>query len=293
MAPGTTDCLLSLLHESTSKVNGKDFNLVFCPERVAQGKALAEIKNLPQLIGAYSEDGYEQARIFFAKIGVFKTSKMLTPTEAEIGKLMTNMYRYVNFAFSNEMYMISRNYDVDIHKVIEECNRDYPRMNMPMPGPNVGGPCLAKDGKLLVETIPYCDLVNNAFLINESMPQFIFNESKKLDKSIRTALIMGMTFKKENDDTRLSLSFKLNKILKKNNIKVIKADGYINRQSIYDPFDFNIADVDAIYFMTPHKHLLDDYRFRLKDQLKSDCVIVDAWKSLEQPRTIFLNKDFK
>lgn len=298
VAPGTTDCLLDMIHSMTTKRNGKDFDLAFCPERVAQGEGLTEIISLPQLIGAYTEDGYNLAAQFFSKIGSFNALPIMTPTEAEIGKLMTNMYRYVNFAFANEMYMIGRNYGADIHKVISNCNKDYPRMKMPLPAPNTGGPCLTKDGKLLIETIPYCDLVQNAFIINESMPQYIFNESKKLtyteNTKIDKALILGMTFKKDNDDTRLSLSYKLKKILRKNNIEVVEGDGYIHdNHIIYEPFDFESNTIDVVYIMTPHDHLIEDYRNRLRNELRPNCVIVDVWKSLKQKETIFLNKDYK
>lgn len=288
VAPGTTICIRDLLEAETGLTEGKDFFLAFCPERVAQGKALIEMKSLPQIIGTFSDKSYTEAHIFFNKIGVFNVLPRLTPTEAELSKLITNMYRYVNFAFSNEMYMLGQQYGADIHSVIATANKDYPRMNMPMPGPNSGGPCLSKDGKLLVEQFPFGELVNNAFLINEGMPQYIFNQAKKL-KKIKTAMILGMTFKKDNDDSRLSLSYKLKKILKKNNIKIIEADGYIHVGPIYSPHDYVGGDIDAIFVMTPHQHLVDDFRYRLISELRYDCLIVDSWKALypEMKKTIY------
>ena len=136
----------------------------------------------------------------------------LTPREAEIGKLMTNMYRYVTFAFANQMWMISEKHGVNIDKVIDACNFDYPRMDVPHPGPNVGGPCLFKDGKFLLSDIPFGDLINTSFLINEGMPDYVFNRIKDINPYIEKVLIMGATFKKGCDDTRNSLSFKMRKI---------------------------------------------------------------------------------
>ena len=154
VSPGTTDQIRNLIEEKTRFKVGREIYLVFAPERVIEGQAIQEIRTLPQIIGAYDSNSYEKAEDFFL---TFLESECipLTPLEAEIGKLLTNMTRYVLFALANECYLIGESFGVNINKVIDACNRKYPRMNLPVPGPNVGGPCLYKDGWFLIEKIPY------------------------------------------------------------------------------------------------------------------------------------------
>ena len=152
VSPGTTEVIAKHIEREHGWTEGIDYFLVFCPERVVQGKSIIETTKLPQLVGASNDFSFNAAKDFFK---TFITNEIfrLTPREAEIGKLMTNMYRYVTFAFANEFWMIGEKHGINIDKVIEACNYDYPRMAVPHPGPNVGGPCLFKDGKFLLTEI--------------------------------------------------------------------------------------------------------------------------------------------
>lgn len=270
--PGMTDLLMERISSARQDLtSGVNFHLVFAPERVSQGKSLKETVILPQLVGGYNSFSLDEAKWFFNKLGVQKIKTML-PLEAEYGKLITNMYRYINFAFANEVYMMTADKNVNIHKVIESVNEDYPRMNMPLPGPNSAGPCLFKDGKLLVDDTPYGDLVNVAFHINEGMPKFIFNLAQKYafthNLPFKKAAIVGMTFKANIDDTRFSASYKLKKILIRNGIEVVECDPYLNKT--------DIESVDVVFLMTPHtgsQELIDKF---IKES-NTDTIIADAW----------------
>ncbi len=158
VSPGTTELLKKILEDRTGMKEGTDFFLVFAPERVLQTRAVEEIQSLPQLIGAFSDAGFERAQAFFGKF-LQNQCMRLTPVEAELGKLITNMARYVSFALANEFYMICDSYGANSHRVIQACNKDYPRLNLPRPGSNVGGPCLYKDGYYLIDRIPYQEII--------------------------------------------------------------------------------------------------------------------------------------
>ncbi len=272
--PGMTDVLLKRIEEARRPeiLEGFDYSLVFAPERVSQGRSLYETSKLPQLIGAYHDFSYTRAVEFFHELGVEKKLR-LTPMEAEYGKLITNMYRYVNIAFANEVYMMTADKPVNIHKVIEAANIDYPRMDMPKPGPNAAGPCLFKDGKLLVDDTPYGDLINVAFHINEGMPKFVYNLGMKFakdrNKPIKKVAIVGMTFKRGIDDTRFSSSYKLKKILARNGIKVVEYDPYLKK--------IEIEPVDMIFLMTPHDYSAIAVKKFM--EVSNSCIVVDAWKS--------------
>lgn len=282
VAPGTTELIKNLIEKNTGLVEGRDFYLVFAPERVAQGVGITESRKFPQMVGAFSDQSFEKAKEFF---GAFVPECIqLEPREAEFGKLMTNMYRYVTFALANEFYMIGAEQNVDIHKVIAAANKGYPRMSLPSPGPNVGGPCLFKDGKFLLETVQYDELIRNSFTINEGMPQFLFNmimkenEGRPDHNKIEKIGILGATFKADCDDIRNSLSFKFAKICKRNGIAYDMFDPYVIHVDNVWPTD-QVGDYDAFIVMTPHtqfKKFYEDHISKTKDVL-----IVDAWKFLD------------
>lgn len=276
VAPGTTDIIKKLLEKTTKMKEGEDFFLVFCPERVAQAYGIEESKKFPQLIGAYSNGSFRIAQRFF-KTFVEKDCFWLTPREAEVGKLITNMYRYVNFALANEFYMIADKQGVDIHKVIDAANKDYSRMALPKPGPNVGGPCLFKDGKFLLTDVPFSDLIHTSFHINEGMPDYLFNRIKGMNPSIEKILILGLTFKADCDDTRNSLSYKLIKVCKKNGVQYTAIDPYVAGNNS-DFGDLILNQYDAVVLMTPHKEF-KEFNMELISGLRNDCIVADIWKS--------------
>lgn len=270
VSPGTTEVLRKHIEQKHGWREGLDYFLVFCPERVVQGKSIIETTKLPQIVGAFNDISFKVAKDFF---GSFITNSIfqLTPKEAEIGKLMTNMYRYVTFAFANEFWMIGEKHGVNIDKVIDACNFDYPRMDVPHPGPNVGGPCLFKDGKFLLSDIPFGDLINTSFLINEGMPDYVFNRIKEINPNIETVLILGATFKKDCDDTRNSLSFKMRKVCKKNGVSSFMWDPFV----IVDIAMPGASDYDAVIVMTPHTETQNVWPLR---EFKKDCIVADLWK---------------
>jgi len=280
VSPGTTELIRNTIQRSTGKREGVDFYLVFCPERVAQGVAIAESRKFPQLVGAFSQESFNKAKEFFDTF-IENDCIFLTPEEAELGKLMTNMYRYVTIALANEFYMIGQEYrNVDVHKITKAINLDYPRMNLPLPGPNVGGPCLFKDGKFLTQNIHYADLIQTSFLINEGMPQFIMNILKERYIEPHTLMILGMTFKGDNDDTRNSLSFKLRKLCHAKGIKTVEVDPYLHAVTMVEDW----LRIDAVVVMTPHTGFQEFYNDTIKKRCGSHVLVIDIWKYLDDSK---------
>lgn len=280
VSPGTTEVLRKHINNAKQWVEGLDYQLVFCPERVLQGRSIIETTKLPQIIGAFNGRSFESAKNFFS---TFITNQIfqLTPKEAELGKLMTNMYRYVTFAFANEMWMIGEKHGVNIDKVIDACNYDYPRMDVPHPGPNVGGPCLFKDGRFLLSDIPFGDLIQTSFLINEGMPEYVFNRIREINPQLNNVLILGATFKKGCDDTRNSLSFKLKKVCKKHGVNVWMIDP-LHIEDLNIPSN---GTFDAVVVMTPHDDFLNPETLGYKvSDFRQDCIIADIWKMFPESK---------
>ena len=273
VAPGTTDLIVRILIEETSL----PFHIVFAPERVAQGVGIIESKKFPQLVGARTVEAFERTKQLFTFV---PECIHLTPREAEFGKLITNMYRYVTFALANEFYMIGTDQGLNVHKIIESANKGYSRMALPNPGPNVGGPCLFKDGKFLLEDVPYPELIQSSFLINEGMPKYMFDRIMKL-KEVKKIGILGATFKADCDDARNSLSFKFAKICKRHGVEYAFFDPYISHvDNVWPTYD--IDDYDAFVVMTPHKQFQKFYDDHISKQ--HDIIIADGWKYLNSSK---------
>jgi UDP-N-acetyl-D-mannosaminuronic acid dehydrogenase len=272
VSPGTTDLVKQLVEDYGLAVSD-DIVLTFAPERVAQGKSITEVKTLPQLIGAYDSTSYERAEAFFDTFIDAKCLR-LTPIEAEIGKLITNMTRYVTFALANEFHLVANTFGVNVNKIIDACNDGYPRLNLPGPGPNVGGPCLYKDGWFLIDRLPFNELISSAFRINEGMPMQILQQLDRLmnDNKLDKVAILGMTFKVNSDDLRNSLSAKLRKQLEARGIDVVAVEP--NKDGFHDISE--IAGADAVVLMTPHREFSDLHSIAgIVDYPK--CVFVDIW----------------
>jgi UDP-N-acetyl-D-mannosaminuronic acid dehydrogenase len=270
VSPGTTELFKAELEESTGLVEGRDISVVFAPERVLQTKAVQEIATLPQLIGAFNDVGFERASAFFRRF-IRNRLIRLTPLGAELGKLITNMARYVSFAMANEFYLIADSFGADAHEIIAACNLDYARLDVPRPGPNVGGPCLYKDGYYLLSRIPFPTLVSTAFKINESMPMVIVRKVFERHNARRVG-VLGLTFKADCDDTRNSLSYKLRKLLRNQRCEVVDVDPYVPGCEDLG----RLKGVDTLILMTPHKE------FALREKIlqavgNPDCLVVDLW----------------
>ena len=261
--PGTTEKIKKDL-----EAKGKATKVSFCPERIAQGKAMEELRKLPQIVASFDDVSSQEAGELFGVLT--KDIIFLSPTEAELAKLFTNVWRYIQFAISNQFYQISTQQGFDFYKIYDAITYNYPRaQSFPTAG-FTAGPCLFKD------TMQLAAYSNNNFflghasmLINEGLPNFIVQRLR--DKYVlqdKVVGVLGMAFKANNDDARESLSFKLKKILEVEAKKVLCSDVYINAAEFIRPEDLVKAS-DIIILATPHKEYAD------LDM--SDKSVIDIW----------------
>lgn len=231
-APGTLENVVKPLLEASGLKAGIDFGLAVVPERVVEGKALYEIKTLPEIIGGVNEISSQLAIALFKHLNPNKKLIITRPIIAELAKLFLNVYRYVNFALSNEFALISEQYGVDVREVIRVANEDYPRGGIPMPG-FAGGPCLSKDGYYLLQKNIFPELIITAWRLNEFLPQYVANrvvESiRKLGLDVNKVNIgvLGLSYKRDIDDLRYSPAKKLVDCLEKLGFKVLVHDPYV------------------------------------------------------------------
>ncbi|HKP94467.1 MAG TPA: nucleotide sugar dehydrogenase [Fibrobacteria bacterium] len=278
---GQVVILRSTLYPGTSeRIRGtlKAFNagveVCFCPERIAQGKALEELHSLPQIVSGFAPEAVEKVSGLFRLLtGDIVT---LTPLEAELTKLFTNSYRYIQFAIANQFYMIAGDYAVDFHRIYEAMTHNYPRLaDFPRPG-FASGPCLFKDTmQLSAFTNNKFFLGHGAMLINEGLPNFLVEQTKKrMNLRGKKAGILGMAFKADSDDKRDSLSYKLRKVLEMEAGSVLCSDAYIREEGFVGEESL-IADSDVIFIGAPHA------RYKGLDFLGKP--VVDVWDFLPYP----------
>ena len=279
-SPGTLEGLVrNTLERKTGLVEGKDFLLGACPERIMEGKATIELYEVPEMIGGIQDGTNKILEALFKKLGESKEVIRVKPKEAELAKLFTNVYRYVNFALANEFAMIAHEYGLDAHRVIEAANFKYKRGPIPKPG-LVGGPCLTKDGYFMSHGMTHSDFILLAWKINEYLPYHIINEMKRemgtlnLDVNKSKIGVLGLAFKSGSDNLIHSPSKKIVDIVGAFNDKVKVHDPYFTDTHTLEE---TIDGSDVIILATNHPEF-----YGLEDRIeKSSCkLLVDCWGML-------------
>ena len=266
--PGVT-----ALVEKMVKNLGVEMLVAFCPERIAEHKAMEELFSLPQIVSSRSPEGRERAAALFGTL----TEQIvhLELEEAELAKLFTNTWRYIKFAAANQFYMMANDRGLDFEKIRKGLTQDYPRAK-DLPGPGfAAGPCLFKDTmQLAAFSDNKFSLGHSAMLVNEGLPLYLVSQlEKRFDLSELTVGILGMSFKAGSDDIRSSLSYKLRRVLKFKAKAVLGTDPYVTEETddTLLPLDAVLQKADILIIATPH----DEYR-----DLVTDKPVADVWNLL-------------
>lgn len=289
VSPGTTNYVRSAMDDLKNIKVGRNFYLAFCPERIAEGRSLAELAEIPQIVGGVDRASTQKASHFFRNLGI-QVNKS-DATSAELAKLFTNMYRYINFAIANEFMILAGNYNRDIYNIVDLVNRNYKRGGLALPG-LTGGPCLFKDGFFLIGDVPFADLIATSWKINESIPLFLINKVRQRRKlEGKKAVILGLAFKAEIDDMRESLAFKVNKALERERAKVFLHDPYIPEYKT----DLNkiLKNADFVFIATNHSLYRKFSIQEVKKLVSKSCVICDVWNVFKTNKIVFTIRSIK
>jgi len=250
VSPGVTEYVARYLAK-----HGNPLGVAFAPERVVQGFAIQEMQDLAQIMSGTTPGAEEVAARLFGTIA-HKIVRM-RPKEAEFAKLITNAYRYIQFAAANQFYMLVEDAGLDYRRVLTGMKQDYPRLR-DFPGPGfAAGPCLMKDTMQLAAFGSGFGFGSMAMRINEGMPGFIVEQvARRHDLVHSTVGILGMAFKAESDDIRDALSYKLGKILRFRGASVLYSDEYakdptfISKEELVERSDIVIVGVPHAAYRT-------------------------------------------
>ncbi len=284
VSPGTTEYLKDLIEKETDFIVGKDLFLAFCPERIAQGKAIEETKELPQIVGGIDTESTKKAKEFFKEFTVEQVES--DARSAELAKIFTNMYRYINFSIANEFMILAEEHERDIYEILHLINHNYKRGGVKQPG-YAAGPCLYKDGFFLINTMPFNELISVSWKINETTPLYLIKKIKaRTSLKNKKIALLGMAFKADNDDTRNSLSFKIKKELMKEHAELRFHDPLVKE------FNGNLEEVlkDAEIIIIGINH--SEYYKKLSVEkirklAKKGCIICDIWNVFKQNKIIY------
>lgn len=283
--------MLPLIKESGLEIGNEVF-VAHSPERVIPGKVLEELVNNDRIVGGINERSAQLA-VELYRTFVKGNIHVTDATTAELVKVIENTYRDVNIAFANELAKISERINVNVWEAIELANY-HPRVNIHMPGPGVGGHCIAVDPWFLVELQPeLANLVKLSRQTNDSMPKFtadkvnnVFNE---YNINHGRVAVLGLSFKANIDDIRESPSLKVIEYL----------DEYGIDYSIYDPHIHGIVmngqastleeavnKADMILILTDHNEFKaispETVEGLMRTKLVLDtkrCLDVGVWRS--------------
>jgi UDP-N-acetyl-D-mannosaminuronic acid dehydrogenase len=245
--PGTTAVVEQVIAHL-----GRKIEVAFCPERIAEGKAVEELHELPQIVAARTEDGYRRAEELFGHLTAH--TLRVSPEEAELAKLFTNSWRYLKFAIANQFFMIANDFGIDYERVRSAVRYEYPRA-ADLPGAGfAAGPCLLKDTmQLAAFNNNNFVLGHSAMMVNEGLPLYIVSKlEKRFPLSQMTVGILGMAFKAGSDDIRSSLSYKLKRILKFRARNVVCCDPYVSSDPELVALQDVLKQADLLIVGAPH-----------------------------------------
>jgi UDP-N-acetyl-D-mannosaminuronic acid dehydrogenase len=252
---------------------GRDIDVAFCPERIAEGHAMVELASLPQIVASRTERGRERASRLFGRLT--QTIVYLSPEEAELAKLFTNTWRYIKFAIANQFYMMANDRGLDFERIRQVLAFQYPRAaDLPRAG-FAAGPCLFKDTmQLAAFNDNNFTLGHAAMLVNEGLPLYMVSRlQQRYDLAGMTVGILGMAFKGGSDDIRSSLSYKLRRILAFKCAEVLCSDPRVSVDSTLLPLQEVLDRADLLVIGAPHQ----EYR-----KLDTAKPVVDIWNLLER-----------
>jgi UDP-N-acetyl-D-mannosaminuronic acid dehydrogenase len=252
---------------------GKRIDVAFCPERIAEGRAMVELFELPQIVSGRTDAATHRAEKLFRNL----TEQIvpLLPEEAELAKLFTNTWRYIKFAIANQCYMIANDFGVDFERVRAALAFEYPRAaDFPRAG-FAAGPCLLKD------TMQLAAFDNNNFvlghaamMVNEGLPHYLVSRiEEQYDLEDTVVGILGMAFKAESDDIRSSLSYKLKRLLRFKARDVLCTDPYVRNDLDLQALEDVLAQADLLVVGAPH---------RVYATLETHLPVIDIWGIRDQ-----------
>ena len=297
--PGTTDELVRPILERNGLKAGEDFFLCFSPERVDPGNPKFQTKNIPKVVGGYTQACTDMGRLFYSQ-ALENVVPVGSTQVAEMVKLLENTFRMINIGLVNEIALMCDTMGINVWEVIDAA-ATKPFGFMPFyPGPGLGGHCIPIDPFYLSWKTKQAGVearfIELAGYINGNMPHFIIekvqaalNDVSKPVKGSRIH-ILGVAYKRDIDDVRESPALDIIHLLLRRGATVSYSDPYVPEISIdggtlYAGGDTELTEADCVLIVTDHKAF--DYK-SLPQRAKLIVDTRNALKGVQAPHIVRL-----
>jgi nucleotide sugar dehydrogenase len=297
--PGTTeDLVVPLLESGSGLQSGKDFSVGYSPERIDPGNDAWKFHNTPKVVSGIDASSQTKVAEFYGSI-VETVVPVATTQVAELSKLLENTFRHVNIALINELAVFAAELDIDIWAAIDAAaTKPFGYMKF-TPGPGVGGHCLPIDPSYLSWTVRrrigrpfrFVELAND---VNEHMPHYVVERVRAalnrqgIAPSRSRLLLLGMSYKRNTNDTRESPARTVARLLVADGAEVHAVDQY----ATIDAFgagvrraDLTVAEVrasDLVIVLTDHDGV--DYEMVVREA----TAVLDTRHRVEGPNVEYL-----
>jgi len=301
---GTTrEFVVKILEKQSGLFAGRDFFIVFAPERTVEGVALQELRTLPQIVGGFDDESTARAvrlfNLFSPKVVVVDSLE-----EAEMIKLLNNSYRDFSFAFANEFALACDVFNLDAAKIIHTANHEYPRDRIPLPSPGVGGYCLTKDPHILHFSVKQKGYVmrlpRHARVINEEMPNYVYRQVIKFlnayhqKTTMRHIAVLGFAYKGNppTSDVRFSPTLDVMALLKNIPRARLYGHDFVVPHSVIARYGADPIESERDIFKGKHAIVIMNNhpqykKLLLQHQLmKKPALIFDTWSLLPKEKII-------
>lgn len=256
--PGTTEEELRPRIESRGFEIGRDFFLVFSPEREDPGNPNFKTQTIPKVVGGCTQACLDAGIALYSKV-IDKVVPVSSTQAAEMTKLLENIHRAVNIGLVNEMKIIADRMGIDIYEVIRAAATKPFGFVPYYPGPGLGGHCIPIDPFYLSwkarEFGVHTRFIELAGEINSDMPQWVMhkvtealNERERSVKGCRV-LVLGIAYKKNVDDMRESPAVVLMELLRSRGAQVAYSDPWVPQFPKMREHSFDLSSVE----LTPAK----------------------------------------
>jgi UDP-N-acetyl-D-glucosamine dehydrogenase len=262
--PGTTRERFAPLLEESGLAAGRDFHLAFSPERIDPGRTDFTLRNTPKIVGGLTDECLQRA-VELYELVCDEVVPVTGPEEAELTKLLENVFRSVNIALVNELAILCDRMGIDVWEVVEAAaSKPYGFMSF-KPGPGMGGHCLPVDPFYLAwrarEFDMQTEFVELAGEVNQRMPYFCverigraLNDQAKPVKGSRVAIV-GVSYKPGVGDLRESPAIRIMRLLREQGAELSYHDEYVPQLPDLGLRSEWPEDADCVVIVTAHPEL--------------------------------------
>lgn len=301
--PGTTqDLVRPILEEASGLTAEVDFGLAFCPERLAEGRAIRDLLSIPVVVGAVGERSARACSTLWRHTLGVESVVVDDPRTAEMIKLADNMWIDLNIAIANELAKVCDGLGLDVLQVINAANtlaKGTHNVNILMPSMGVGGYCLTKDPWFvshLGESLGLDLMIpKTSRTVNDTMPQYTFDLVKNMlaaqGKSLADSrvAVLGVAFKNDTGDCRLTPTKFVIELFEQSGCRLAVHDPWVTDEEsatvttlpLTADIEEAVKDADALVFLTGHRQFKQIPLVRLAELAGPQCVFLDGRNSFD------------